>query len=72
MTSGLEPEPEPMGKASARRRAIRTFVVLLVAVLLFAVAADMAGIQLPRGIVFFVGIPVALVGAVLSYRGVVR
>jgi hypothetical protein len=54
------------------RRAAVTFVGVLVAVLLLAVAADMIGFDLPGGIGYLVGIPVGLVGAVLAYRGAIR
>lgn len=65
-------QPAPKAERTPRNRAIRTFIVLLVAVLLFAVAADLAGLGLPRGIGWLIGLPIALVGAWFSYGGTTK
>lgn len=63
--------PRPTSPASPRARAIRTFVLLYIAVVLLAAGASMVGLA-PQRIGWIVGLPIALVGAVLSYRGIIR
>jgi hypothetical protein len=72
MNSKQATVPDPSRPSSARNRAVRTFVFLLIAVLLVAVGADMVGIENAATVGWVAGLLVATIGGLLAYRGVIR